>query len=451
MKILVIDTAGATASVSVINEKKEIFTELSDDRMSHLQMLMPVAKRTMEKAGVKKEEITHVAVAVGPGSFTGIRIGMAAAMTLAQAWDLPMAAVSSLSCYTYAFSDERALICPMIDARHGQVFCGAFLSADAQNGEGFLPKTVKEEKLRNGAEFAEQMVCAGETEVCGDAEFERIIFCGDAAEKYASPAVKLAESVFARESPTAGQEPEAENRGRCDEERESLETKVTRAVRSVISDPDPEHYARAVALSAFHQVQAGRLVSCETIRPVYLRKSEAERKLEAKELGRKKKDRAAEDIIFELPPADEEITYRPAAAGDAAGAASLDRLCFRTPWSLSSFEGDLSGGKDTIYITARNSRDEIVGFAGIAYVMDEGEVNRVAVRPLYRARGIADRMMELLLTAAEQKGIKTQFLEVRESNRQAIALYKNHGFSVIGKRDGYYAETGENALIMRRE
>lgn len=42
------------------------------------------------------------------------------------------------------------------------------------------------------------MVCAGETEVCGDAEFERIIFCGDAAEKYASPAVKLAESVFAR-------------------------------------------------------------------------------------------------------------------------------------------------------------------------------------------------------------------------------------------------------------
>ena len=147
MKILAIDTAGATASVSVINEKKEIFTELSDDRMSHLQMLMPVAERTMEKAGVKKEEITHVAVAVGPGSFTGIRIGMAAAMTLAQAWDLPMAAVSSLSCYTYAFSEERALICPMIDARHGQVFCGAFLSADAQNGEGFLPKTVKEESF----------------------------------------------------------------------------------------------------------------------------------------------------------------------------------------------------------------------------------------------------------------------------------------------------------------
>ena len=75
MKILVIDTAGATASVSVINEKKEIFTELSDDRMSHLQMLMPVAKRTMEKAGVKKEEITHVAVAVGPGSLPGFASG----------------------------------------------------------------------------------------------------------------------------------------------------------------------------------------------------------------------------------------------------------------------------------------------------------------------------------------------------------------------------------------
>lgn len=151
----------------------------------------------------------------------GFASGMAAAMTLAQAWDLPMAAVSSLSCYTYAFSDERALICPMIDARHGQVFCGAFWSADAQNGEGFLPKTVKEEKLRNGAEFAEQMVCAGETEVCGDAEFERIIFCGDAAEKYASPAVKLAESVLRRISDRP-EEAGGEDRGRADEERESL-------------------------------------------------------------------------------------------------------------------------------------------------------------------------------------------------------------------------------------
>lgn len=132
MKILVIDTAGATASVSVINEKKEIFTELSDDRMSHLQMLMPVAKRTMEKAGVKKEEITHVAVAVVRDPLPGFASGMAAAMTLAQAWDLPMAAVSSLSCYTYAFSDERALICPMIDARHGQVFAGHFCRGCAE-------------------------------------------------------------------------------------------------------------------------------------------------------------------------------------------------------------------------------------------------------------------------------------------------------------------------------
>ena len=75
----------------------------------------------------------------------------------------------------------------------------------------------------------------------------------------------------------------------------------------------------------------------------------------------------------------------------------------------------------------------------------------MAVHPLYRARGIADRMMDLLLEAAEEKGAKIQFLEVREANRQAIALYKNHGFSVVGRRDGYYAETGENALLMRRE
>ena len=71
MKILVIDTTGAAASVSVINEKKEIVSELSGDIMSHLRKLMPMTEVVLKKSGTEKSELTHVAAAVGPGSFTG--------------------------------------------------------------------------------------------------------------------------------------------------------------------------------------------------------------------------------------------------------------------------------------------------------------------------------------------------------------------------------------------
>ena len=79
MEIITIDTTGAAASVSIINEEGEAVTELSMDMMSHLRLLMPMVSRVTERAGVKKTEITHIAVTVGPGSFTGIRIGMATA------------------------------------------------------------------------------------------------------------------------------------------------------------------------------------------------------------------------------------------------------------------------------------------------------------------------------------------------------------------------------------
>ena len=145
--------------------------------------------------------------------------------------------------------------------------------------------------------------------------------------------------------------------------------------------------------------EEGLTVTYGTIEPVYLRKSEAERKLEAKELGKKKNDSQKEEIVFEMPPKDERITYRRAEEKDAAAFARLDGLCFRNAWKETSFDGELSSEKNAVYFAAENSKNEVVGFAGAAFVLDEGEVNRVAVHPLYRGRGIADRMMTMLCEA----------------------------------------------------
>ena len=158
MTILTIDTTGASASVSILNEKREFFAELSSDTMSHLQMLIPMTERVIEQSGISKTDITHIGAAVGPGSFTGIRIGLATAKTLAQAWNLPMIAVSSLAAFSYAIREPKSMICPMIDARHGQVFSGAFLSVYDEEIQRAEPEILKAEDVRPVEEFIEAAV-----------------------------------------------------------------------------------------------------------------------------------------------------------------------------------------------------------------------------------------------------------------------------------------------------
>ena len=151
MKILAVDTTGATASVAVQDTDKgknsKIFCETSGEEMNHLQALFPMTEKVLSDAGISKNELEMIAVSIGPGSFTGIRIGMAAARTMAQALDLPMAAVPTLESFVYAerasapedgealeqsahkeaLSGDPIVVCPMLDARRKQVYAAAYI------------------------------------------------------------------------------------------------------------------------------------------------------------------------------------------------------------------------------------------------------------------------------------------------------------------------------------
>ena len=491
MTILVIDTAGATASVSIIEESGRIFTETSSDTMSHLQLLMPMVSRVLEKAGVGRAQITHIAAAVGPGSFTGIRIGLATAKTLAQAWKLPMIAVSSLAAFSYEEEMETGTaVFPMLDARHGQVFAAGYRSAKgslagafcSDGGRGSVAAAPAERSFACGGKEGSEITALPQAlmpeglydavaligsaaEAAGrESGIREICFCGDGAARYAEeilraedrrkaaggglPALRLSASATVEFAGTAAAAATEETSG-------TAETAVSVEETAAMAGPESsaaESYAAAVAQMALHMASLGETVSYREIQPVYLRKSEAERKLAAKELGKKKHSASKQEVvIFEMPPEDETITFRRVSVSDAAELAKLDALCFSNPWSEASFAGEFDGSRESFYMAAENSRREIIGFAGIVSVLDEGEVNRVAVHPLYRGRKIAEALMRHILEGAEERGVTTQLLEVREANRTAIALYKNLGFRVTGKREGYYAETGENALMMRRD
>ncbi|MDE4542504.1 tRNA (adenosine(37)-N6)-threonylcarbamoyltransferase complex dimerization subunit type 1 TsaB [Thermoanaerobacterium sp. R66] len=121
MKVLAIDSSSKTATVALVDESG-LIGEFSINHLRHSVILMPMMDELLKMAEVKKEEITHIAVCEGPGSFTGLRIGAATAKGLAQSLDVPIVGVSSLDALAYNVGEYNGIICPIIDALRGNVY-----------------------------------------------------------------------------------------------------------------------------------------------------------------------------------------------------------------------------------------------------------------------------------------------------------------------------------------
>ena len=126
MYILAFETTGKNASVACIDDKGSIVCESGDGVYNHLQSLMPMTQTLMTKNGIALKDIRCVAASVGPGSFTGIRIGVSTARAFAQAAGVPCISVPTLQTFVYNIPDYRGVCCPVFDARRGQIYGGAY-------------------------------------------------------------------------------------------------------------------------------------------------------------------------------------------------------------------------------------------------------------------------------------------------------------------------------------
>ena len=127
----------------------------------------------------------------------------------------------------------------------------------------------------------------------------------------------------------------------------------------------------------------------------------------------------------------------------------LEKSCFSVPWSRESFVW--AKDNENAYFIIAEDEGKIVGYAGLCFVLDEGDIANVATSPEHRRRGIAAALMSDILTFAKENGIMHLMLEVRESNAGAIALYEKIGFTKVAKRKNYYSKPTEDAEIMRLE
>ena len=134
MKILVIDTSGPVCGVAVMDEEKVYSEYTAQNKNTHSASLMPMIERALEAAGMTLGDMDAVAAVTGPGSFTGVRIGVATAKGIAHGAGLPCIAVDALEALSESAGDFDGIVCPIQDARAGQVYGAAF-----RNGERLIP------------------------------------------------------------------------------------------------------------------------------------------------------------------------------------------------------------------------------------------------------------------------------------------------------------------------
>ncbi len=124
------------------------------------------------------------------------------------------------------------------------------------------------------------------------------------------------------------------------------------------------------------------------------------------------------------------------------------RLIARLGQQELDLEGELSRGWARIWVAREAQRAPIAAFLLAWFVADEVHVINVATNPTQRRKGAARALIDQVLAEARTHRVRLVLLEVRRSNLPAVSLYRSHGFSVIGVRRGYYADTGEDALEM---
>ena len=228
MKVLGIDTSAKTCSVALLQDGVVLSSRLLGEGLTHSQTLLPLIKKTLTESGCPVSKLDLISITAGPGSFTGLRIGISTVKGLAFSDDIPCVGVSTLeaaaeNCVDY----EGYVACVLMDARRGEFYNALFRI------EKGSPCRLTEDRAISGEAIADELK-----------SFEKIILLGDGAEKFVS--------MF----------PEFQ----------------------VAVSPESIRYqcGRGAAILGYKNYESGLSTTAKQLAPVYLRLPQAEREWQAK-------------------------------------------------------------------------------------------------------------------------------------------------------------------------
>ena len=381
---IAIEAATEHVEVLVSRGGEQLAHEVEEVGHGHTRRLTPLVARALARAQLRPAEIRRVAVDLGPGSFTGVRVGLATAEALALAAGATLRGASSLAALAITGGAKRALVVPLVPAGRRDLYAGFFRAGSrgdvtllAAPRVGPVPEIL--------AAVAEALVIAG---------VQAVRFVGPGAGREQGPlerahpgslspahrleglsAIDLAEAVNTRLGPKAGLPP----RG-------------------------------------------------ETPTPCYVRSAQAEER------------------VRHAAVAHDPLTLRAMDERDLPGIAAVEREVFSDPWPESFFRGELA--HQGVWARVAELDGVLAGYSLAWLGGGTGHLGNIAVVPGRRRRGIARRLIEDLLDRARAEASESLSLEVRVSNFPAQGLYRAHGFRLAGLRRAYYRDTGEDALIM---
>ena len=227
MKILVADTSSSVCSVGVFEDNVLINKNELDNGKTHSENFMPLVEKTLNEAKLKLDDIEYLAVVVGPGSFTGIIIGVASCKAMAEIKGLKVVPVYSLDSVAANEVENGNVICSMIDARNNQVYCGIY-----------------DNKINKLEEYMADDI---ENVLLVLNKYDDIVFVGDGA--------VLHEDMI----------------------REKMVGK------KIVFSSNNKQNAESLGIIAYKKIKNGEFTDPDSVVPVYLRKSQAERLKDAKE------------------------------------------------------------------------------------------------------------------------------------------------------------------------
>lgn len=390
MRVLAIDSSGLTATVAIVEDEQTIAEYTTNYKKTHSQTLLPMIDEMVRMVDADLKAIDAIAVAGGPGSFTGLRIGSATAKGLGLALDKPLIHVPTVDAMAYSMYGCEDIICPIMDARRKQVYTGLYSFSHKKNEDGGLYDEPVFQVLRM------QMAVPVEELIRHlNVYRRRVVFLGDGVPVYKE---MLAEGLKVPYSFA----PSFMNRQR----------------------------AAAVGALGIRYYEEGRYESAAEFRPEYLRKSQAERERAEREKNAVPKVRR--------------MTME-----DGAAVAEMEHQLFSDAWSEKSILETLDQTNTICLIAEKAGRT--AGYLLAYTAADEAEIARIAVVKELQRQGAARALLTELESVCGSEGIKKILLDVRSGNSAARALYENAGFKEDGIRQRFYEDPVEDAILMSRE
>lgn len=378
----------ATSHVEVLVQDgsgRPLAHEVEEVGHGHTRRLTPIVERALSRAKVAAHELEWIAADLGPGSFTGVRVGLATAHGLALANGARVLGATSLAALASGTRVKRALVVPMVEAGRRDAYLG-FFRADARGQIRLLAAPRVEPIAEAIASIREALAISGTHVV-------RVV--GPGAARW----------------------------------REELE----RAFPGSTSEPHRFGglSARDLADAALSGAgpAAGLPRAGETPHPLYVRSAQAEETVRRK--------------VTSAQP----VRVRPFAAADIEEVVEIEKRVFSDPWPASFFVSEL--GQPLMFARVAERDGRLAGYSLTWLGAGAGHLGNIAVVESERRRGVAHTLIVDLFEEARRRAVEDISLEVRVSNFAAQALYRSHGFRLAGLRRGYYGDTGEDALIMK--